>query len=269
MSTVKRKASKRPKRARKRRVQEPLDWVAFLRPVVEEIPVAIEILERLRWAASLQKRGVKVARGRFGERRYYESRCPWQPSTVIPSRTIRTLSELKTAEEMASTIEREQLCRLLAAWELEVKTWGRAIIRTMGETLRLRQERAELLEAVQQTTAFFPDMRESEAARVHDELLSNPERTVETKHGSLSRAIVMCDEFGNELYEGPDEELLAEISRQPRDERVLRRILKGDQKKRVGGVFDIDRCLLRTDVDGPDKRSHLTVLDLVPPKKAE
>ena len=266
--TSKHKTSKRRTRSKNRRVKPPRDWVAFLRPVIEELPVALEILERLRWAAKLQEKGVEVAPGVL-KPRHYESRLPWQPSDVNASRAIWTLKELKTPEEMAKTIERDKLKRLLATWEIEVAAWGRAIIGTLGETLRLRQERSELLDLVEQTTRFFPDIGDFEAARIQEQLRSNPERPVETKHGIISRAIVMLDEFGNELQEGPDEELLAEISKEPRDERVLRRILKGEKKKAVGGILDIDEGLLRSGPDTADKRRDRSVLDLTPPKTAK
>jgi hypothetical protein len=158
---VGKKAGARRGRPRKRPggTSKPTDWLGYLQPIVREIPVALEILRRLRWASALKRRRLAEAPWPAGRYRI--------PSLLDAKERISSwrgmkfgflhepedvLLRLLAPEEMAAKLTSAELRRNLDHWESEVRDWGQAIWLARAETLRLREQRSKL--ASEATSSF-------------------------------------------------------------------------------------------------------------------
>lgn len=232
----------------------PTDWLYYLEPIVRELPVALEILRRLRWAFALKEKGLAVAPWPAG--RYRMPRAPsqseerasnWPASAFGFLRSPQdVLRRLLAPEEMAAKLGRAELKRHLDRWESEVRDWGHAIWLGRGETLRLRSQRWKLRESIE-TLKVFPggEWSDSRAARVINDVESNPHQMLPIgKDAQMSHVFAPADEFGNISDVELTDEDVAEFAARPLDERQLRRIYRGESKKGQGGVLDVDTALL-------------------------
>jgi hypothetical protein len=232
------------------RTQPPPDWLRYLERVAAELPVALEILRRLRWAHALSRRGFKTAPLPAGRYRP-PSRPGWakvpQPEWLITSEREPDQVEaaLLTPEEMVATLTADEIKQLLDEWEAEVTQWGLAIWERRGDTLRLRQQRTELLDAIDRTRLFDPSIGEAEAIRLDHQAAAEPGKQHRSRSGAtFALGIQLVDEFGNDI-DGPlDADTLEQLAAKPEDERSLRRRRRGDLKKSRGGVSDVDPRLV-------------------------
>jgi len=233
------------KRTKKRRASRPNDWLLYLRPIVLEVPIALEILTRLRWAHALQQRGIAVAPS---PARAY--RPKFALSEPLPQDTVfrdgdaraKVLAALKSPEEIAATLSGAELQRQLDVWECEVTMWGVAIWQKLGEHLRLRDQRADIVDFIR--GEMSPGISEAKAAVLYDRLTSEPNAMHNTEFGSVMRMYVPTDEFGNEAGEMSPQDL-EDLASPGRDVRELRRLYRGEHKKSLGGVRDVSPGLLR------------------------
>lgn len=238
----------RPRRTRKAarpRSTKPTDWVHFLEPLVPEIEAALEILRRLRWAVELADRGLMEAPSPF----------PGCHNLYTPSLSTGLVESVLTPEEMVATLKPLELRQLRDEWEAEVREWGQGIWERRDETLRLRNRRHGYLEQIENLRGGAdgfgdPNMTVAAAARLENQLRAEPGKEFTLKTGvSVWRGYAITDPFGNPLPLDEEKRLLEEmedeLAEQPKDERALRRIVKGEDKKSRGGVHDIDPRLLR------------------------
>jgi hypothetical protein len=232
---------------KRRRAAQPNDWLLYLEPIVRELSIALEVLSRLRWAHALQRRGIAVAplpAGRYSAK-FAASEVP-PPSSIFrdADRRSQVLAALKSPEDIAATVPRAVLLSQLAVWELELRLWGDAIWEKLGERIRLREQRANLIDFIH--GGFAAGASVAQAALAYDQVCSAPNEIHKTRFGTMSRSYAPVDEFGNETGEEISPEELEELAGGARDERELRRLYRGEHKKSLGGVRDIDPALLRS-----------------------
>jgi hypothetical protein len=238
----KRKASSRSKRAAK-----PNDWLEYLRPIADELPVVVELLTRLRCARDLKERGLTQVPGPAGSYKDREPTIePLPPGLMQLENPAEIHSRLLSPEEMARRLSIEDLRALVTAWEAEIREWGEAIWGRRKETLRLRKERSDLMKMVAFVRSFAPNVGQMEAARLVADVQSTPGQHRRSRSGAgMVRLLGLSDVFGNDLPGelSPDE--IEELAGPPPDERALRRLVNREHKRGRGGVYDVDERLLR------------------------
>jgi hypothetical protein len=261
-----RKRFRKPAEAslRSSRNTEPVDWVAYLEPVASELPVALEILRRLRWAFALKERGLSEAPQPTGR---YRRMAPTRTANESSGRGIPRARDfgfvheaddvvalLLSPEEMVATIDLATLRGQLDLWEAEVRAWGKAIWTKRGDELRLRRQRSDLRRQIDWLKLLEGEpITDAKAARVINDADSHPgEIQAIGPNSRYSRILSPCDEFGNDSDEALDAETLSDAAEKQFEDRELRRVYKGESKKGRGGVLQIERLLLKSPKSPPD-----------------